>query len=184
MKAVRGDFRNGSGERPMLDSTLRTVTSSESAALSQREPNRVRRYTPREQLRQIDADMERRVRLYASQPAKMITERIAELRREWSIERYLQVNIALVGISTAALAATKNRNWGIATCTGLSFFLFHAIEGFDPPIPALRRIGVRTRAKIDREIYALKILRSDFDDVIAADEQASRVDTTLGAVGL
>ena len=184
LKAVRGDFRDGGGDRPMLESTIRTVTSTESAAQSLREPDRVRRYTPQEQLRQIDAGMERRVRLYASQPAELITERIAELRREWSIERYLQVNVALVGLSTAALAVTKHRNWGIATCAGLGFFLFHAVEGFDPPIPALRRIGVRTRTEIDREIYALKILRGDFDDVIAADDQASRVDTALGAVGL
>jgi len=184
LKAVRGDFRNGDGNRPRLDSTLRTVTSSESAAHSQREPDRVRRYTPQEQLRRIDAGMERRVRLYASQPPEVITERIAELRREWSIERYLQINVALVGVSTAALAATRNRKWGIATCAGLGFFLFHAVEGFDPPIPALRRVGVRTRAEIDREIYALKILRGDFDDVIATDDQASRADTALGAVGL
>lgn len=184
LKAVRGDFQDGNGDRPALDSTLRTVTSSESAAQSGREPDRVRRYTPRERLREIDAGMERRIRLYASQPANVITERIAELRREWSIERYLQVNVALVGLSTAALAVTKNRNWGIATCAGLGFFLFHAVEGFDPPIPALRRIGVRTRAEIDREIYALKILRGDFDAVIAADDQASRADTALGAVGL
>jgi hypothetical protein len=184
LKAVRGDFCDGEGDRPMVESTLRTVTATESAAQSQREPDRVRRYTPQEQLRQIDAGMERRVRLYASQPAEVITERIVELRREWSIERYLQVNVALVGISTAALAATKHRNWGIATCAGLGFFLFHAVEGFDPPIPALRRIGVRTRAEIDREIYALKVLRGDFDDVSAADDQASRGDPALGAVGL
>lgn len=184
LKAIRGDFRNGSGERPPLDSTLRAVTTTESAAHAEREPDPVRRYTPREQLRRIDASMERRVRLYASQPPGMITERIDELRREWSIERYLQINVAVVGVSTAALAATRDRRWGVATCAGLAFFLYHAVEGFDPPIPALRKIGIRTRAEIDREVYALKILRGDFDDVIAADDPTLRVDTALAAVGL
>lgn len=184
LKAIRGDFRNASGERPPLDSTLRAVTTTESAAHSEREPDPVRRYTPREQLRRIDATTERRVRLYASQPPEMISERIDELRSEWSIERYLQINVAVVGISTAALAATKDRRWGIVTCAGLAFFLFHAVEGFDPPVPALRKMGIRTRAEIDREIYALKILRGDFDDVIAADDPTLRVDTALVAVGL
>jgi hypothetical protein len=43
-----------------------------------------------------------------------------------------------------------------------SFFLFHGIRGWDPPIPLLRRLGVRTRSEIDREIYALKVARGDF----------------------
>ncbi len=184
LKAIRGDFSTGAGERPPLDSTLRAVTTTESAAHAEREPDPVRRYTPREQLRRIDAKMEQRVRLYAAQPPATITRRIAELQNEWSIERYLQINVALVGISTAALAATKDRRWGIATCVGLSFFLFHAVEGFDPPVPALRKMGIRTRAEIDREMYALKILRGDFDDVSATDDPALRVDTALPAVGL
>lgn len=184
LKAIRGDFHNGSGERSELTSTLHALTTPEAAAYAEREPDRVRRYTPRELLRQLDAGMERRVRLYATQPPEVITERISELRREWSIERYLQINVAVVGLSTAALAVTKDRRWGIGTCAGLAFFLFHAVEGFDPPLPALRKIGIRTRAEIDREIYALKILRGDFDDVIAAEEPTRRVDTALAAVGL
>jgi hypothetical protein len=34
-------------------------------------------------------------------------------------------------------------------------------------IPALRRIGIRTRNEIDREIYALKAARGDFKSVSA-----------------
>jgi hypothetical protein len=126
--------------------------------------------------------METRVRLYASQPREMIDERIAELRREWSIERYLQINIAAMGVTTATLAATSNRKWGIATIAGLAFFLFHAVEGFAPPMPALRRMGIRSRAEINREIYALKILRGDFDEAITAPDEASRVEPALTAV--
>ncbi len=183
LKAIRGDFRNGTGERPPLASTLRAVTTTESAAHAEREPDPVRRYTPREQLRLMDAKMEQRVHLYASQSPTTISERIAELRSEWSIERYLQINVAVVGISTAALA-TQDRRWGIATCAALAFFLFHAVEGFDPPVPVLRRMGIRTRAEIDREVYALKILRGDFDEVIAAEDPTMRVEPALAAVGL
>lgn len=133
------------------------------------EPDRVRRYTSHAQLRRIDDATENRLRLYSSQPPDVIQQRITELRREWSIERYLQINVATVGLATVALAATLNRKWGFLTCAGLGFFLVHAVEGFDPPIPLLRRLGIRTRAEIDREIYALKVMRGDFDTV---DEEA------------
>ena len=42
-------------------------------------------------------------------------------------------------------------------------FLFqHATQGWCPPVPLFRKLGVRTRSEIDREKYALKILRGDF----------------------
>jgi hypothetical protein len=149
------------------------------------EPDRVRRYTSQRQLRRIDAAMESRLQLYASASPNVIQDRIDELRREWSIERYLQLNVSAVGLATIALAATTDRKWGWVTCAGLGFFLFHALEGFDPPLPALRRFGIRTRAEIDREIYALKVMRGDFAGI--GERGVSRAQDTenaLRAVGL
>src|SRR5438874_9255842 len=43
-----------------------------------------------------------------------------------------------------------------------------------PPVPVLRRKGVRTRREIDAERYALKALRGDFSSVQAnADSNAA-----------
>lgn len=155
-------------------------------ALARRaEPDRVRRYTSEEQLRRMDDAMEDRLRMYASASPNVIEDRIEELRREWSIERYLQLNVAAVGLASVAAAATHDRRWGIVACTGLAFFLFHAIEGFTPPIPILRRLGIRTRAEIDAEIYALKIIRGDFEGI--GDSRAGRSqesENALRAVGL
>ena len=64
----------------------------------------------------FDRQMAERIRLYAGQPARVISARIEELRREWSIERYLQINAAAVGLTTAALAAGHDRRWGLVTC--------------------------------------------------------------------
>lgn len=50
----------------------------------------------------------------------------------------------------------------------------HATEDFDPPLPALRRAGVRSRAETNREIHALKILRGDFDQRHESSDEASR----------
>jgi hypothetical protein len=150
------------------------------------EPDRVRRYTPDGQLRRIDEKMARMVRLYAAQPREMIDERIEELRREWSIERFLQLNAAAIGLTTALLAVTRNRKWGFATCGALGFFLLHATDGFDPPLPLLRQLGVRSRAEIDREIYALKLLRGDFDGVepLEAQDEPPQIRHAAEAVGV
>lgn len=180
LKAVRGDFDRTATRNDAEETLAAVAPESAHGWNTEREPDRVRRYTSRERLRQLDTEMAERVHFYANQPPAMITQRIAELRREWSIERYLQINVAAVGLTTAALAATKNRNWGYVTCAGLAFFLFHAIEGFDPAMPVLRRGGRRTRAEIDREIYALKTLRGDFERA----NGGSRVGPALDAVDL
>jgi hypothetical protein len=150
------------------------------------EPDRVRRYTTENQLRRIDGKMADDVRLYASQPREVIDRRIEALRREWSIERFLQLNAAAVGLTTAALAATRNRKWGFATCGALAFFLLHATDGFDPPLPLLRELGIRTRPEIDREIYALKVLRGDFEGIepVTATEEPPQVRRAAEAVGV
>lgn len=148
------------------------------------EPDRVRRFTAKDQLRRIDETAAENVRACAAQGRAAIDRRIAELEREWGIERYLQLNVAAVGLSTTALAVAHDRRWGFLTCGGLMFFLIHAVLGFDPPMPLLRRRGIRTRFEINQEVYALKALRGDFD---AVDEQATpelKIEAALKAVGL
>jgi hypothetical protein len=147
------------------------------------EPDRVRRYTSEPQLRAIDAKTRQNVQMYGTQSREEIDRRIEQLRGEWSIERFLQLNVAAVGLTTVLLALMRDRRWGYATCAGLAFFLFHAADGFDPPMPLLRRLGVRTRAEIDRETYALKAMRGDFSHL--THESAGRPDAELAiqAVG-
>jgi hypothetical protein len=45
------------------------------------------------------------------------------------------------------------------------FLLKHAVSGWCPPVPLLRRLGVRTRSELDREKFALKALRGDFKNL-------------------
>jgi hypothetical protein len=37
----------------------------------------------------------------------------------------------------------------------LPFLLLHGVKGWCPPLPVLRRLGIRTRDEIDREKYSL-----------------------------
>jgi hypothetical protein len=131
----------------------------------QTETDRVRRYTAPEVLRRIEERIERNVAYYSSQPDEVIAQRIEELQREWSISRCLQANVATVGLLGSVWGLLRARKWALLPLTGFSFFLFHGLRGWDPPLPLLRRLGVRTRSEIDREIYALKVARGDFKDL-------------------
>jgi hypothetical protein len=53
----------------------------------------------------------------------------------------------------------------------MGFLLLHGVQGWRPPVPVLRRIGVRTRSEIDREKFALKVLRGDFQSVTTMPEE-------------
>jgi hypothetical protein len=143
------------------------------------ETDRVRRYTSAEMLRQIEERIEHNIKFYAAQPTEVVEQRIAELEREWSIERYLQVNVCTVGLLTTFLALTSNRKWAVLTCGALGFFLYHGLRGFDPPIPLLRRMGIRTRKEIDREKYALKALLGEFRAAPIERRQMPEVPTEL-----
>ncbi len=149
------------------------------------EPDRVRRYSTDAQLRRIAEKTWANVRQYVGQPPDALSARIKELRGEWSIERYLQLNAAIVGLSTAVLAVTRDRRWGWATGAVLGFLLWHAVDGFDPPLPLLRQLGVRSRGEIDGELYALKVLRGDFQDVEAPQpgDELAQADAAAAAVG-
>ncbi|WP_031431707.1 hypothetical protein [Methylomicrobium agile] len=110
----------------------------------------------------IDRAIEARVREYAQKSSVEITRRIDELDREWDIERLLETNASALAFTGLLLGITKNVKWLLLPAVVLPFLFQHAVQGWCPPVPLLRRLGVRTRKEIDREKYALKALRGDF----------------------
>ena len=91
-----------------------------------------------------------------------ITERIRELEREWDIERTLEANAASVSLLGLALGIAVDRRFLVLPVAVAGFLLQHALQGWCPPLPILRRLGIRTAAEIHQEILALRILRGDF----------------------
>jgi hypothetical protein len=89
--------------------------------------------------------------------------RLAELDREWDIERTLEANAATAALIGLALGAGVDRRWFIMPGAVAGFLLLHAIQGWCPPVPVFRRLGFRTQSEIDHERYALKALRGDFN---------------------
>jgi hypothetical protein len=124
----------------------------------------VRTYTDPEVNQKIDSTIEERIRFYATQPRDVISKRIDELDQEWDIERFLETNAAGIALGGVVLGMFSKK-WLLLSGTVLGFLLQHALKGWCPPVPLLRKFGVRTRREIDREKYALKILRGDFQSM-------------------
>ena len=127
--------------------------------------DRVRANTSEEINRRLDAELEDRVREFAQSDHDEITIRIGELDREWDIERVLETNASLIAFTGLLLGVTHSKKWLMMPAIVLPFLFQHAVQGWCPPLPILRRLGVRTRGEIDREKYALRILRGDFEEI-------------------
>jgi hypothetical protein len=129
------------------------------------EADRVRANTSPEILEKLDSETEQRVRFYATQSNGVISNRLMELEREWDIERFIQTNASGLALTGLLLGITQNKKWFLLTGGVLAFLMQHAIQGWCPPIPILRRMGIRTRTEIEREKFALKALRGDFERI-------------------
>ena len=123
---------------------------------------RVRKHSSPEANARIREDALQRLKEYEHAGASRISARIAELEREWDIERVLEANAATVALIGLALGAGVNRRWFALPAVVAGFLLQHALQGWCPPLPVFRRLGIRTAVEIHEEIVALKTMRGDF----------------------
>lgn len=99
--------------------------------------------------------------VHAAGPAG-ISRRLRELDREWDIERTLEANAATIILVALYLGFTTHRRFFVLPVFVAGFLLLHAFQGWCPPVPILRRLGIRTEHEIHLERIALRILRGDF----------------------
>jgi hypothetical protein len=72
---------------------------------------------------------------------------------------------AAIAFAGTVLGIAVNRRW-LAVPLLVGGFLFqHALQGWCPPVPVLRRLGFRTAREIDIERVALKTVRGRFPDI-------------------
>ena len=121
-----------------------------------RSADRVRRSTSEQRNREIDRQTDLNIQRYAGASPADIRSRIADLDREWDVERVLEVNASTLALTGLVLGLAVNRKWFALPGIVLPFLLQHGLQGWCPPLPLLRRLGVRTRGEIDREKYALQ----------------------------
>lgn len=114
--------------------------------------------------RRIDRQIETNVAYYTEHPDQ-IDSRLQALDQEWDIERTLEANASSLALAGTALGGLVDRRFLLLPALVSGFLLQHALQGWCPPVPLLRRRGFRTAAEIDRERYALKALRGDFEQL-------------------
>lgn len=120
--------------------------------------DRVRANTATEINEKIDSRIDENIRSYRDKPVTDILQRLYELEREWDIERMLEMMASSFSLTALILGKTMNKRWFIVPAVVLSFLLVHAVQGWCPPLPVLRRLGFRTQQEIDRERCALKAI--------------------------
>ena len=97
----------------------------------------------------------------AANPEK-ISQRLEEIEREWDIERALEANAGFFALFGLAMGTWVNKKFYSLSAVVAGFLFQHALQGWCPPLPVLRKLGFRTRHEIDQERYALKFIRGDF----------------------
>ncbi len=119
---------------------------------------RVERNTPKHINQEISERIDDSVAHYAQYP-HAIGERLLELDREWDVERTLEANAASIGLVGIVLGTMVDRRWLLLPAAVSGFLLQHALQGWCPPLPIFRRMGVRSAREIQRERSALEALR-------------------------
>jgi hypothetical protein len=102
----------------------------------------------------IAAQTERNVAFFRDHRDE-IPARLAELDREWDVERVLAAAAASVSLGAVLLGFSGRRRWLRLPLLVQGFYLLHTVQGWCPPLPVLRRLGFRTPNEIDRERYTL-----------------------------
>lgn len=144
--------------------------------------DRVPQATDEEVNRRIHRETRARVRECAIDPHQ-IEARLRELDEEWDIERMLETNASLVAFIGVVLGVAVDRRWLVLPALVTAFLFQHAVQGWCPPLPLLRRAGFRTPREIELERTALKVLRGDFSDLASSSTGGSwkRADFALEA---
>jgi hypothetical protein len=119
---------------------------------------RVRFHTNEKVNEKIEENTQNNIEYYRTKSNEEIVSRIRELDREWDIERALETNAsALIFLSTILGLRTRRKGYFIFTSIISGFLLEHALQGWCPPVPIFRRLGVRTSEEIEREKYNLRL---------------------------
>jgi hypothetical protein len=136
--------------------------------------HRIAENTPDEVNEQIRRRTKANVARFAEAHPAAINRRLKELDQEWDIERWLEAVLSTFTLIGLGLGVAVNRKWLLLPLVVQAFFLEHALQGWCPPVPVLRRFGVRTADEIDEERNAIKALRGDYRHVAGARDEVQR----------
>jgi hypothetical protein len=110
--------------------------------------------------------------MYSALQDDAVDRRLAELDREWDVERLLFTVSGINALFGLILGQRLGRRWYLYTAAVAAFQVQHGVQGWCPPFALFRRFGVRTRREIDEERTALKAVRGDFSEAAGDPEHA------------
>ena len=90
-----------------------------------------------------------------------IPARLAELDREWDLERAMMAGAAGITLAGLTLTALVNPRFIALPAMVGGFLLQQAIQGWSPPVTLLRRLGFRKSGEICEERCGLKMLEGE-----------------------
>lgn len=124
--------------------------------------HRAEKHTPESINQRIHRQTEQRLRRLAENP-KAMRVRLSELDREWDIERCLETGSATLTLTGLLLGTTINKRWLLLSLGVQGFLMQHALQGWCPPLPVFRALGVRTQHEIEAERHAIKSMLGEYD---------------------
>jgi hypothetical protein len=131
---------------------------------------RVVQHTSDSSQRKIKQRMQADIQYYMQAGPDAIEERLKELDGEWDIERTLEANAATLSLVSFILGSKVHPRFYWLSAGVAGFLLQHAIQGWCPPLPVFRRMGIRTTEEIDAERFALKMIRGDLKKIQQSSE--------------
>lgn len=113
-------------------------------------------HTSRESNERIQERTQRRIARLAAQGPEAILRRLEELDSEWDIERVIELQASTLTLASLIIGGLRReRKWFLLGGLAQGFLLQHSVQGWCPPIPALRWLGFRTAREIEEEREAL-----------------------------
>jgi hypothetical protein len=123
--------------------------------------DRVRRHTPEHVNLKLDRARASSVAFHAQASREAIVARLAELEREWDLDRAVVTNFAVLAPISLELGLRRGAGWMALFRAQQFFLLLHMLVGWCPPSAVFRRLGFRTKAEIQAEREALLALLRD-----------------------
>jgi len=112
--------------------------------------DRIRAHVSKKANARVDRMTEQNLERATKEP-RFATERLAELEREWDLDRTIMLGFAGMGSVALLLGLRRNWRWRFPLTAQIAFLLMHSVVGWCPPAVVLRRLGFRTRQEIDAE---------------------------------
>lgn len=143
----------------------------------------IRNKTPAEINKAIDEETLALLAKYEDASPEKVHERLDELDRSLDVECYVEMIGAGLTLAGIALASRNRKLWFLPAITSGIVFA-HSLKLLDPLTPILRLFGVWSRQEIEREKFALKMLRGDFERLKSDRSAKSALAAAQGSVGL